>query len=108
MSNISVLLEKHQSTGFLATALGIPNCVAQGETRETAIDHLRKLLIQQFPTPIALEIYDEHPLVKLSGIFQNDPEFPALLEFIEADRHALDKAMRSQDIHNATSENSAA
>jgi hypothetical protein len=33
---------------------------------------------------------DEHPLVKLSGIFKDDPEFEAMMEFIKADRQALD------------------
>jgi hypothetical protein len=33
---------------------------------------------------------DEHPLVKLSGMFKDDPQFRAMTEFIKVDRQALD------------------
>jgi hypothetical protein len=40
---------------------------------------------------------DEHPLVKLSGIFKDDPQFEAMTEFIKADRQALDDSMAQNE-----------
>jgi uncharacterized protein (DUF1778 family) len=40
---------------------------------------------------------ERHPLVKLSGIFKDDPEFEAMMEFIKADRQALDSLWSEDD-----------
>jgi predicted RNase H-like HicB family nuclease len=95
MSNISVLVETQQPEGFLATALGWANCNAQGLTEEEAIGNLRQLLLARLQTAkvVSLDLYDEHPLVKLSGMFKDDPEFDAMVAFIERDRQALDQSM---------------
>jgi predicted RNase H-like HicB family nuclease len=100
MSNVSVLLEPQQPEGFLATALGWSNCNAQGATEEEAIANLRQVLLARLQTAkiVSVDIYDEHPLVKMSGIFKDDPTFGAMLEFIKADRQALDDAM-AEDEH---------
>jgi predicted RNase H-like HicB family nuclease len=95
MSNISVLVETQQPEGFLATALGWANCNAQGLTEEEAIGNLRQLLLARLQTAkvVSLDLYDEHPLVKLSGMFKDDSEFDAMVAFIERDRQALDQSM---------------
>lgn len=92
MENISVLLENQQPSGFLATALGWKDCKAQGLTEEEALGNLRQILLSRLQTAkvVSLNIGDEHPLVKLSGLFKDDPQFDAMLKFIEADRQALD------------------
>ncbi len=95
MGNVSVILEPQPPQGFLATAVGWANCHAQGMTEAAALDNLRQLLLARLQTAkvVSLDIYDEHPLVKLSGIFKDDPQFDAMMEFIEHDREALDQAM---------------
>ncbi len=99
MSNVSVLLETQQPEGFLATALGWSNCNAQGSTEEEAIANLRQVLLTRLQTGkiVSVDIYDEHPLVKLSGIFKDDPEFEAMMEFIKVDRQALDASMAGDE-----------
>jgi predicted RNase H-like HicB family nuclease len=99
MSHVSVLVETQQPEGFLATALGWSNCNAQGLTEEEAIGNLRQLLMARLQTAkvVSLDIYDEHPLVKLSGMFKDDPEFDAMVTFIKHDRQALDQSMAEAD-----------
>ena len=111
MGNVSVLLNQESSERFLATVLGLPDCQAEGITREVALANLRTLLLERLQGAeiVTLDIYDEHPLVKRSGMFKDDPQFDAMLEFIEADRRALDVAT-SENLHglNSVAGNSAA
>jgi predicted RNase H-like HicB family nuclease len=95
VSHVSVLLEGQQPEGFLATALGWSDCHAHGMTEAEALDNLRHMLLMRLQTAkvVSLEIDDEHPLIKLSGMFKDDPQFGAMVEFIERDRQALDQAV---------------
>jgi predicted RNase H-like HicB family nuclease len=88
MSNISVLVETQQPEGFLATALGWPDCHARGLTEAEALDNLRQLVRTRLQKAkvVSLDIDDQHPLVKLSGMFKDDPQFDAMMAFIERDR----------------------
>jgi hypothetical protein len=58
---------------------------------------------------VSLNVHNEHPLVKLSGLFKDDPQFDAMLEFIETDRKSLDTTLESLERpFGASEENSAA
>jgi hypothetical protein len=97
MTSLSVLLEENKK-GFLARVLGLPDCQAEGVTREQALENLRHTL----PEPLsstditfkAIETpYPEHPWLKVAGMFEQDSQFDDMLAFIEADRQKLDAEM---------------
>lgn len=98
MSKVSVLVENEQEKGFLATVLGLPECKARGISRQEALDNVQKLLLNhlQGSEIVELDVDTEHPLLKRSGIFQDDPQFNDMLAFIEADRRELDAQQEAE------------
>ncbi|BDA74908.1 hypothetical protein CAL7716_090740 [Calothrix sp. PCC 7716] len=98
MTKVSIVLEDKQGEGFLATVLGLPECKAQGVNRQEALDNIQKVLFDhlQGSEIIEINIDTEHPLLKLAGIFQDDPQFNDMLAFIEADRRELDAKLQAE------------
>lgn len=95
-----VLIENEKDGSVSATVLGLPDCKAQGATREEALTRLRQLLTARLEKAeiVSLEIEPpkaEHPWMKFAGMFKDDPQFDEMLAYIEADRRELDAEMEA-------------
>lgn len=95
-----VLVENELDGSVKATVLGLPDCKAQGATREEAITKLRQLLTARLEKAeiVSLEIEPpkaEHPWMKFAGKYKDDPQFDRMLADIEAYRRELDAEMEA-------------
>jgi predicted RNase H-like HicB family nuclease len=93
--NYAILIETPKSGGYRATALGLPNCRAKGETRELALQNIRQLLITRLSQSeiVTLKIdssQPEHPWMQFAGMFQTDPQFDDMLSDIQAYRQEIE------------------
>jgi predicted RNase H-like HicB family nuclease len=93
--NYAILIETPKSGGYRATALGLPNCRAKGETRELALQNIRQLLtIRLNQSEIVTVKIDsphlEHPWIQFAGMFQTDPQFEDMLTDIQAYRQEIE------------------
>jgi hypothetical protein len=80
----------------VATVLGMSECKAYGVTEEAALfnlhEHLSARLAKAKVVSIRLEpSQQENPWMKLALKYKDDPQFEAMLEYIEADRRQLDE-----------------
>ncbi|MDF5727117.1 MAG: type II toxin-antitoxin system HicB family antitoxin [Rhizonema sp. PD38] len=94
----SVLVEAEKDEGYKATVLGLPDCNANGVTREEALINLRQLLTTRLLNSeiVSLEIDNpnfEHPWMKFAGMFKDDPQFDEMQEDIKALRRERDLEM---------------
>jgi predicted RNase H-like HicB family nuclease len=93
--NYAILIETPKSGGYRATALGLPNCRAKGETRELALQNIRQLLTTRLSQSeiVTLKIDSpspEHPWMQFAGMFQTDPQFEDMLTDIQAYRQEIE------------------
>ncbi|MCC5663522.1 hypothetical protein LC653_06125 [Nostoc sp. CHAB 5784] len=91
--NYDVLIENQQDGGVSATVLGLPDFKASGVTKEEAIEKLIQLLQEREPEILTVEIQlpqTEHPWMKFAGMHKDNPLFPEVLEYIEAERSQID------------------
>jgi predicted RNase H-like HicB family nuclease len=93
--NYAILIETPKSGGYRATALGLPNCRAKGETRELALQNIRQLLITRLSQSeiVTLKIdspHPAHPWMQFAGMFQTDPQFEDMLSDIQAYRQEIE------------------
>ncbi len=93
--NYAILIETPKSGGYRATALGLPNCRAKGETRELALQNIRQLLTTRLSQSeiVTLKIdspQPEHPWMQFAGMFQNDPQFEDMQADIQAYRQEIE------------------
>jgi predicted RNase H-like HicB family nuclease len=93
--NYAILIETPKSGGYRATALGLPNCRAKGETRELALQNIQQLLTTRLNQSeiVTLKInspYQEHPWMQFAGMFQTDPQFEDMLSDIQAYRQEIE------------------
>ncbi|MDF5724149.1 MAG: type II toxin-antitoxin system HicB family antitoxin [Rhizonema sp. PD37] len=94
----SVLVEAQKDEGYKATVLGLPDCNANGATREEALTNLRQLLTTRLLNSeiVSLEIDNpnfQHPWMKFAGMFKDDSQFDEMLEDIKALRRERDLEM---------------
>ena len=83
--NYDVLIENQ--------VLGLPDFKGSGVTKEEALEKLIQLLQERKPEIVTLEIeppQTEHPWMKFAGMHKDNPLFPEVLEYIEADRSQID------------------
>ncbi|MDZ8052832.1 MAG: type II toxin-antitoxin system HicB family antitoxin [Aulosira sp. ZfuVER01] len=95
--NYSVLVEAKES-GYQATVWGLPDCQVFAQTREDALNNLHELVKNRFKNVeiIVQEIEapeTEHPWMKFSGMFKDDPMFDEVLAHIDEYRRELDAEM---------------
>lgn len=93
--NYTILIETPKSGGYRATALGLPNCRAKGETRELALQNIQQLLTTRLNQSeiVTLKIdlpHREHPWMQFAGMFQTDPQFADMLTDIQAYRQEIE------------------
>ena len=88
---------------YTATVIGWPNCVAEGPTREEAIERVKQRFIQHLSqveiVPIEIESPQperaianaEHGWAKFAGMYQTNPLFDEVIESIQAYRDTIDE-----------------
>lgn len=89
-----ILVEHPNQNGFVASVLGVPDCVVTGRTEEEAVTEAKAVLgarlaqgkVVTVEVPVALE----NPLLKHAGRFKDDPTFDDFLAEIEKYRRELD------------------
>jgi predicted RNase H-like HicB family nuclease len=91
------IVENSNQGIYTAKVMGWPECVAQGVTREEALEHLRQVfaarLTQGQVVPQEIETPQSvHPWLKFAGMFKNDPLFDGVIAAMEAYRRELDAA----------------
>ncbi|MTJ55066.1 hypothetical protein FJR38_21540 [Anabaena sp. UHCC 0253] len=100
-----VLIENQEDGMVKATLLSLPECQGLGATKEEALNNLIQLFQARKPEIVTLEIEPaktEHSWMKFAGMFQDDPQFDEVLEYIEQYRRELDAEMEeyNQPIEN--------
>ncbi len=98
-----VTVENGAANRYTATVIGWPNCVAEGKTREEAIDRVKQRFrerlkqVEIIPIEVGSPHLDptiantEHPWAKFASMYQTNPLFDEVLDSIQAYRHAIDK-----------------
>ncbi len=96
-------VENGAANRYTATVIGWPNCVAEGQTREEAIDRVKQRFTERLKqveiVPIEVEsphpeptiANTEHPWARFAGMYQTNPLFDEVLDSIQAYRRAIDK-----------------
>jgi predicted RNase H-like HicB family nuclease len=90
-----VFLRHTDGSGYRATPLLFPDCVAVGKTRDEALANLRSLLDARLAEGeiVMLEVGEpEHPWLRGAGMFGEDPAFDDFLAEVEAYRREVDAA----------------
>ena len=89
---------------FIARAKEWPEVMAEGDTRENVIDHVKTRLadyltnqIEVVQVEIALPANASNPLIEKFGWFRDDPTFDELQAEIAAYRQEIDQAMEQSD-----------
>ena len=95
--SLTVLLEETEGK-YQAILLGLPDCKAEGNTREEAITNISIILGDRLEKAelIYLEIKPpkpDNPWMKLAGKYKDDPQFDDMLEDIQALRRERDAEM---------------
>jgi len=104
-----VLIEHQEDGTVKATLLSLPECQGFGATKEEALNNLIQLVQARKPEIVTLEIEPaktEHPWMRFAGMFQDDPQFDEVLEYIEEYRRELDAEMEEYYQQIETQENS--
>lgn len=95
---LNVLIENETEGHYTATVLGLPDCKAEGATRQQALTRLRDSAIARLAqaeiVPMAIETTDSiHPWLRLASKFKDNPLFDEVLAYMEAYRRELDAEM---------------
>ncbi|HMZ79316.1 MAG TPA: type II toxin-antitoxin system HicB family antitoxin [Acidobacteriota bacterium] len=93
-----VFVQSHSNHQFVASVVGFPNCVAEGQTREEAIAKVKSAIEAQLSQGelIVVEVVSKsdpslpNPWLKYMGIFADDPTFDDFLEEVSAYRRQMD------------------
>ena len=82
--------------------LSLPDCKAEGATRQQALTRLRDSVIARLAqaeiVPMEIETTNStHPWLKFAGKYKDDPQFDEVLSYIEAYRREFDAEMEAYD-----------
>lgn len=92
-----ILVKPENQNGFVASVIGLPECKAEGKTKEEAIEKARQALSAQLAQSEIITVEVEaptikpHPLLKHFGRFKDDDTFDDFLGHIEAYRRQQDE-----------------
>jgi len=94
--NVTVLMQSTLEKGYTATALGWPDLVVEGRTKDEALENVRAELTRRLAKSEIVNLQFEpvngsHPWMKYAGMWKDDPMFEAVLEDIKAYREEIDK-----------------
>lgn len=91
-----VFVQNESGNRYVAAVVGVPDCVAEGSTKEQAIAKARAALTERLTQGeiVTIEVDSPptpaNPLLKHAGRFKDDPTFDAVLAEIEKYRRELD------------------
>jgi len=101
-----IFLQQQPESGYVASVIGIPNCVAEAETREDAVAKVTEALNQLIAKGelITVDLKNgvqteaNNPWLKIIGMFEDDPTWDDFQANIEEYRRELDaeEAARNQ------------
>ncbi len=93
-----IFVQHQPEQGYVASIIGIPDCVAKGATKEEAVAKAKEVLNQLLSQGelVAVEIDNggrssENPWLALYGRFKDDPTYDDFLAAIEDYRRELDE-----------------
>lgn len=94
---LTLLIKPLESGQFEASVFEIPTYRVKAESRESAIEELKSILLEQVKNveavsvslPVSIPSLGRTPWKDLFGIFQDDVYFKEVVEIIQADRDAL-------------------
>jgi predicted RNase H-like HicB family nuclease len=96
METVSILLE-HETYGFRASVLGLPDCQARGATREDALSNVQDELKARLKSAEIVKISLDSPTrSKLAGIFKDDPQWDEFQAAIAANRKIADAELEAE------------
>jgi hypothetical protein len=89
-----VLVESHPDKVYVASVIGLPDCVAEGQTKEEAVANAKAALVSRLAQGEIVTIEVElseiprcgNPWLDNYGRFQSDPTYDDFLAEIEAGR----------------------
>ncbi len=92
-----VFVQNQTNNGFIAAIIGMPDCLAEGHTKEEAIANAKTALQSRLARGEVVTIdvepstnQEANPLLKHFGRFKDDPTFDDYLAEIEAYRRQVD------------------
>jgi predicted RNase H-like HicB family nuclease len=97
---LTLVLTQQASGTVTASALEIPNCQVEAETREMAIANLKILLAQLLETfeivpvriPLSHSLPVSNPWSDLAGVLKDSQYFDEVMEIIQSEREKLGDA----------------
>jgi predicted RNase H-like HicB family nuclease len=102
MVSFSILLESNHEGDFRATVLSLPECQAQGATRDAALENAKQLLAERLSTAeiIAVDLQSksapQSAAQRMAGNFQNDPTWDDFQASIATYRQELDAELAAE------------
>lgn len=92
-----VLVQYQPEGGYIASVLGWPDCVVEGETQDEALTHARTAILEQLTRGQVVRLEFKKPHLEVSGPsldhfghFRDDPTFDDFLSEVEAYRREMD------------------
>jgi hypothetical protein len=94
-----IFVQHQANNGFVAAVLGIPDCIAEGQTEEEAIANAKASLSSRLAQGkiVSVELEDltgkttGNPWLESFGVFKDDPTFDDFLEKIAEYRRQVDE-----------------
>jgi len=93
-----LLVESQSDHSYVAAVLGLPDCVAEGQTKDEAIANAKAALAERLAKSeiVTIELepraqQDANPLLKHFGRFKDDPTFDDFMEKIAEYRQQVDE-----------------
>ncbi|BAU11891.1 hypothetical protein LEP3755_24150 [Leptolyngbya sp. NIES-3755] len=93
--NLTLLVKSLESGQFEASVFEIPSYRVKAESRESAIEDLKRMVLEQVQDSEAVKVnlpipaLARNPWEKLFGLFQDDLYFKEVIEIIQSERDAL-------------------
>lgn len=93
-----IFVQSYANNGFVAAVIGMPDCLAEGQTKEEAVANAKAALQSRLSQGEIVTIdvepqaaQENNPLLKHFGRFKDDPTFDEYLADIEAYRRQVDE-----------------
>lgn len=90
-----IFVKQQANNSFLATALGIPQCAAEAETKEQAIvkakEAIENLVAQGEIVTVEVAGINSNPWLKIYGQLKDEPLFDDFVAEVKIYRESVDK-----------------
>lgn len=90
-----ILVKQQPDNSFLATALGIPECRVEAQTKEQAVikakEAIEGLLSQGEIVVVEVDSISSNPWIKMHGQLKDEPLFDDVVAEIKTYRNCVDK-----------------